>query len=362
MNLGTTNNPLRYSPLALAVAMLLGAPLAQAQDTTEVAIQGQTCAGARIAQNLNCTANEYVVTATSESNTITSCNNGDQIVVDINVGITSSSTDRYNVGYFVGEAGNDPQAKTGLCSVATFPTTPTGSNVSGGKWYSEPPGNACGDYNKNSTTTNLIQGVKVKCAADANGNLAIPFVVTYSQSGGDACTGGTDVAPGSPSKCTANVAPVTNVVVTYNADPGCSGKTVTYDPVAGTVTSTFTIVNNDPNNAVPPDNADGTTFSDNVAAPVTVTQTTCTPSGGAAGCTVGFVGNAVTGTIATFPTGSQVVVTVVGTVPAGNTGTYSNTANVTPPANLTTGSDATGNNACTNSTTLPVKLQNFDVH
>lgn len=360
MKSGTTNNPLRYSPLALAI--LLGAPLAQAQDTTEVAIQGQTCAGARIAQNLNCTANEYVVTATSESNTITSCNNGDQIVVDINVGITSSSTDRYNVGYFVGEGGNDPQAKTGLCSVATFPTTPTGSNVSGGKWYSEPPGNACGDYNKNSTTTNLIQGVKVKCAADVNGNLAIPFVVTYSQSGGDTCTGGTDVAPGSPSKCTANVAPVTNVVVTYNADPGCSGKTVTYDPVAGTVTSTFTIVNNDPNNAVPPDNADGTTFSDNVAAPVTVTQTTCTPSGGAAGCTVGFVGNAVTGTIATFPTGSQVVVTVVGTVPAGNTGTYSNTANVTPPANLTVGSDATGNNACTNSTTLPVKLQNFDVH
>jgi len=360
MNLGTTKIFMRYSPLALA--MLFAAPLAQAQDTTEAAIQGQACARDRAGQNLNCTANEYVVTATSESNTISLCQNGDEIVVDILVGITSGNTDRYNVGYFVGETGNDPQLAGGTCSIATFPTTPTGNNVAGGQWFDAGGGNTCGDYNKSSTSTNLIQNVKVKCQADINGNLSIPFVVTYAQNSNDACTGPTDVKPGSPSKCTANVAPVTNVTVTYNADPGCSGKTVTYDPVAGTVTSTFTIVNNDPNNAVPPDNADGTTFSDTLAAPVTVTQTTCTPAGGAAGCTVGFTGNDVTGTIATFPTGSSVTVTVVGTVPAGNTGTYSNTANVTPPANLTAGSDATGNNICTGSTTLPVLLQSFDVH
>jgi hypothetical protein len=343
--------------------MLLGAPLAQAQDTTEAALQGQSCARDRLGQNLNCTANEYVVTATSESNTITSCNNGDPVVVDIIVGITSSSTDRYNVGYFVGETGNDPSAAGGSCSIATFPTTPTGVNTTGGQWFDAGGGNTCGDYNKNSTTSNLITGVKVKCAADSNGNLAIPFVVTYAQNSNDACTGPSDVAPGSPAKCTANVAPVTNVIVTYNADPGCNGKTVTYDPVAGTVTSTFTIQNNDPNNAIPPDNADGTTFEDIVPAPVTVTSVTCTPSSGTVSCdTTATVGNDVKGTISPFPTGTSVLVTIVGTVPGGNTGTYSNTATLTPPANLTAGSDATGNNLCSNSTTLPVQLQSFDVH
>lgn len=364
MNLDTKKTCLRYSPLALA--LMLAAPLAQAQDTTEAALQGQQCARDRAGQNLNCTANEYVVTATSESNTINLCQNGEEIVVDINVGITSSQADRYNIGYFVGETGNDPVLAGGTCSVATFPTTPTGNNTAGGQWFDAGGGNTCGDYNKQSTSTNLITGVKVKCQADSKGNLSIPFVVTYAQNSNDACTGPSDVKPGSPSKCTANVAPVTNVTVTYNADPGCSGKTVTYDPVAGTITSTFTIQNNDPQNAVLPDNADGTTFEDNLdlnAPPtVTVTNVTCTPSGGATCDTSATVGNDVKGTIGTFPTGSSVLVTIVGTVDPGFTNLYSNTATVTPPANLTAGSNATGNDTCTNSAQLPVKLQNFHVN
>jgi len=176
-------------------------------------------------------------------------------------------------------------------------------------------------------------------------------------------SGPANVAPGAGSKCVGGGTPVQGVIVTYNADPACGGKNVSYDPVAGTVTSSFTIQNNDPNNSVPPNNADGTQYHDAVPGPVAVTGAICEVISGAADCGTGPVvaGNDVSGTLPTFPTGAVVKITINGTVPAGQTGPYSNTADVIPPTNLTAGSDATGNNSCTNSATLPVKLQSFDV-
>lgn len=352
--------------LCFAIAALAFAPLALAQpyDAETTADQGLTCAGDRGATS--CTANDFAVTvsATSSSN-IVSCQFGQPVVLDIVANITGATPDRYNIGLFIGENSNDASKATGSkCSVSTFPTTDA-LNPPNAWAQLDTVSNACGDYRGGGLqTTNLVHNVKVNCVPDASGSLSIPFALTWSNSTG-ACTGTGDVAPGTPSKCSGNPgAPVTGVTVTYNADPACGGKTVTYDPVAGTVTSSFIVQNNNPNNGGTADNADGTQYSDVVPGPVVVTGATCAVQSGAATCGTGpaVAGNTVTGTIPTFPSGSSVKITINGTVPAGQTGSYSNTADVIPPTNLTAGSDSIGNNSCTNSATLPVKLQSFDVH
>lgn len=326
------------------------------------ATPGLSCAFSRGATG--CTANDFVGTANATSNTISSCQLNEILTgQDVVLTLSSGMANRYDTGLFIGEDGKSPQvnpATTGAqtCSVRTFPNSPA-------PWTDLDTDGDCGDYPSGQTSIDIVKNVTLKCLPDANGNLAIPFTVVYSQNGNATCGGPADVAPGTSSKCSGGNVPVTNVTVTYNADPGCSGKTVTYDAGAGTITSTFTLVNNDPNNGTPGQNADGTTFEDNLdnnAPPtVTVTNVTCTSNDGAV-ATCGFTGNDVTGTVTTFPSGSHVLVTITGTVPGGNMGTYSNTATLTPPANLTAGVDATGNNLCSNSTTLPVKLQSFDVH
>jgi hypothetical protein len=351
---------------ALCVAALAFAPAVQAlEDTTVTALAGTTCAGDRLT-GLNCTANEFVVTATAMGNNITACHFNDSIPnVDVDVAITSSSTDRYNIGLFIGENGQAPDATgTGsTCSVATFPTVADPPSTSTA-WF-DAGGNTCGDYHGGSLLThNLVQGVTLKCIPAADGNLFVPFTVTYSQTAGDACAGPSNVVPGTKSKCTAGNTSAVGTLVTFNADPACGGKTVTYDPVAGTGTAFFIVQNNDPNNAVTADSADGTQYHDAVPGPFVVTGAICQVLSGAASCGTGpvVVGNDVSGTLPTFPTGSSVKITISGTIPGGQTGLYSNTADVIPPANLTAGSDVIGNNSCTNSVTLPVKLQSFDVH
>ncbi|HEY2394549.1 MAG TPA: hypothetical protein VGH81_01040 [Rudaea sp.] len=354
--------------LCFAMTALIFAPLALAQpyDSETTATEGLSCAGDRGASS--CTANDFAVSvsATSSSN-IVSCQFNQPVVLDIVANVTGATPNRYNVGLFIGEAGNFPAAAGGLCSVTTFPTTDTNPPTT--QAWTDFDGNVCGDYTGGGlTTVNLVHNVKVNCVPDAvTGNLSIPFAITWSNSAGNAtsCNGPADVAPGTGSKCNGSAgAPVGGVVVTYNADPACGGKTVTYNPGAGTVTSSFIIQNNDPGNAIPADPADGTQYHDVVPGPVVVTGAVCAVQSGAASCGTGPVvaGNDVSGTLPTFPTGSSVMITITGTVSAGQTGSYSNTADVIPPANLTEGSDSTGNNSCSNSATLPVKLQSFDVH
>jgi len=354
-------------PLCFAIVALAFAPLALAQpyDSENTASQGLSCAGDRGANS--CTASDFAasVSAANSSN-IVSCQFGQPVVLDIVATITGATPNRYNVGLFIGESGNFPADAGGTCSVNTFPTTDTNPPPTQAWTDLESGANTCGDYTGGGlTTTNLVHNVKVNCVPDAvTGNLSIPFALTWSNNS-STCAGASNVAPGTGSKCTGQRGvPVTGVVVTYNADPACGGKTVTYDPAAGTVTSTFVIQNNDPNNGGTADPADGTGYHDVVPGPVVVTGATCTLPTGGASCGTGPVvaGNDVSGTIPTFPSGSSVTITINGTVPAGQTGSYSNTADVVLPTDLTAGSDSTGNNACTNFATLPVKLQSFDVH
>jgi uncharacterized repeat protein (TIGR01451 family) len=124
----------------------------------------------------------------------------------VNITLTGSNTDRQDIGFFVGQQGNDPKGVTAgnTCSVATFPTTPSP--------WKDNDGDACGDYLGGGSSTTLVDQIKVLCQGDAAGALQIPYVLTYWPNNGNVCTGPSDVVSGSKSKCNAGLATVTGVV------------------------------------------------------------------------------------------------------------------------------------------------------
>jgi len=375
--------------LAAAATLLAGAQMAQAQDTTEPATTDHACAEDQYkalggSSTLNCVANDLVVTASAmiNNNTVGSCpNDGLEHEVDILVGLESGSPERYDIGYFVGQAGNDPLAAGGQCSVAIFPTSGANSTATVG-WF-DGDANACGDYHSNSTTTNLVTGAKVTCISQPGTNhLIVPYAIVYANNTNGTCTSVDDVTAGTSSKCQAATVPVGNVFVTNSANPQCDAtgapNGAVYDPIANTITLTVTVTNSDP---LFPQAADGTTFTDDFTVgspPVTVSGSpTCTPSGGAV-CQIANNAGVVSGTITSFPWGSSVVLSVTLDVPAnpGNVPFSSGLSLTTPnsvlpaipPYVINTDSTSPGYGTSTNATAclsavqLPVKLQSFEVH
>ena len=379
-----------------ATTLLYGAQLAYAQDTTVPAATVHACAEDQYKSlggsgTLGCTAGDLAATVSAQvpGNTVGSCPLHDPVnpalpghgTVDVLISLTSGSADRYDVGVFIGEDGNSAIAAGGTCSVATFPTSPTGTNVSGGKWFNGIDNNACGDYNKNSTSDNLIQGVKVRCTRDpVTKQLVVPFAIVYlnNDNGNPVCTGVNDVTADNTSKCTHNdAAVISNVFVTTSADPEC-GKSMSFDNTQNLVTTVITITNNsaDPNFQ---DVADGSSFSDDLSAfGFTNITPTCTNTTGGASCPTDLavstspVAGIVTGSIATFPFGSSVEITITANNTPGDTSNVQNSVTLTTPPSVlpplgspgyTHNNDGTSTfaGACTAAQQLPVKVQSFEV-
>jgi hypothetical protein len=164
--------PVRALYAAIATAMFASSAYALngTPDANVVAQNGLPCppnGGAA----LNCTANDFIATATSTSPTQLACNEGDPIPanpidhgLDIQLSLVASNATRNDVAFFADEIGVSPNtagstggvANSGTCSVAVFPTTdadPTnqgtmqGGTLKGGGWFSD-SGNAnnCGDH------------------------------------------------------------------------------------------------------------------------------------------------------------------------------------------------------------------------
>jgi len=172
---------------------------------TVSAAKDQTCAGARL-NGLNCTANDFTASAifSAEPDTPPFCVAGQEFNFKAIVEISSGSPDRYDVGFFVGQQGNNPQDDTpgNICSVATFPT-------SGAPWANLSP-NACGDLPGGSTAIATINEIKVMCQGTSVGALRIPYLLSYENSS-STCGGPNStytapqigVRPGTKSKCNA---------------------------------------------------------------------------------------------------------------------------------------------------------------
>jgi len=324
---------------------------------------GDTCGFARGATG--CTANDFVGNAQVTSNTVGDCHKGDILTnQSLSFVIASSPSDRYSPGLFIGEQGQPLNQAGGTCSVVTFPTTSTNPLPARVPypWFAANVGDTCGSYAGGSTSLEMVDGVTFTCNPDVNNNPQITFMVVYAQNAAGAgnCSGPGDVAPGTTSKCTSGGTPITNITVTYDANPVCSGQ-LTYDPVAHTVSATFHISNSGPDEAGP--NGSGSvTFTDTVDPIATVTNVTCGNAAGGAVCgTVGNVGNNVSGTVDSLPAGGSLDITISGTVPANPGNVQLQNTFMLAVDGVVVTVPAQWANTCVSAVQLPVRLQEFDV-
>lgn len=221
----------------LSVLMLLplfvAAP-AQAFDAYTSATKDQSCAGTRAGANLGCTANEFNVNAifSAAPGTPPFCMAGQAFDFVVDMTLTGGNTSRYDVGFFAGQTGNDPQANNAAnqCSVAAMPTTPS-------PWIDD-DGDSCGDNTSTGTSTVRVDEIKVVCAGDtATGALQVPYVVSYRANKNLNCSVA-NVAPSSQSKCNASTATVAGDVKVYSG--GWIDVTKQTDPLGSTQPFTYT--------------------------------------------------------------------------------------------------------------------------
>jgi len=202
------------SRLVFAAGLSLGvANVAQAQTVISSSSNGLTCAADRTASSLNCNAGEFttIVNLSTPPGSPTTCVAGSTLTLSVIVGLSGTNANRYDGAFFVGQAGNDPRTPSGgVCSVARFPTTSTGTG------FTSFDGDGCGDYIAAGVESWRIDNVQVRCDADpTTGTLRVPYLLSYQQNNPGVCSADTSLllAPGSPSKCNAGAATVSTLVV-----------------------------------------------------------------------------------------------------------------------------------------------------
>lgn len=175
-----------------------------AQTANVNALIDQDCTGTRAAKNLGCTANDLTASISftqPTSTAITSCIAGNVLTLDAIASLSSGSPNRYNIGLFTGQVGNDPTRNNAAnqCSLGVFPTTPAPfSNFDGGA--------ACGDFAGSSTATLQITGVKVTCLpAPGTNQLGIPYVLAWDNAADASCTA-SSLTASTNSKCNVGLA------------------------------------------------------------------------------------------------------------------------------------------------------------
>lgn len=198
--------PATASALLLLLG-LAGAHLALA-DPVVTAQNNLSCAGTRANTYLGCNAKDFTTAVALDSSAATSCTEGEYFLVDAQVSMISGGADRYNIGFFVGEDGNDPQENNAakLCSVATFPTSPT-------PWFDGGGPNVCGDFKSKSQSSPTVRQLRLRCTDNGTGNLQVPYVVSWGQNDNATCEGPGNVEAGAQSKCVGGTATVSNVIV-----------------------------------------------------------------------------------------------------------------------------------------------------
>ena len=193
--------------LTLTLALCAGQTFGQ----TTTAQQDVTCVGNR-SNNLTCTAGEFstIVAFQAVGSTPPVCTAGGTITYNATVNLSGSNTDRYDIGFFVGQQGNDPRLATagGICSASVVPT----SILPFAPWVNLDT-DTCSDLPGSAVANWTINNQKVQCVGNASGQLAIPYVVSYDQNAGVTATcSASNVVNGAPSKCNAGTA-VLNVGV-----------------------------------------------------------------------------------------------------------------------------------------------------
>lgn len=182
--------------------------------TPQPATNTLSCLGTRNVGSMNCSAQEFTVgtTFSAAPGTPPFCIAGSTFSFQVELALSGSNANRYNMAFYTGETGNDPQVNDSskFCSVATFPTTPLPyGNIDN---Y-----NVCGDYYARGDSIITVNQIKSLCQGDSVGALQIPYTLTYSVDQSEACTGPLDVRPpNSPAKCQSATASVSGAVAVYS--------------------------------------------------------------------------------------------------------------------------------------------------
>ena len=197
--------------MTVALGALAGEASAQVTATSS-ASNGLTCARDRAGSNLNCTAGEFtaIVNFQLPAGGPTTCIAGSVLNLSLIVNLSGTNANRFDGAFFIGQAGNDPRAAGGQCSVARFPILSTGSG------FTSSDGDNCGDYIAAGVETWRIDNVQVVCDGDATtGQLKIPYLLSYQQVNPGVCNLDSSplLAPGSPSKCNSGTATVPTLAV-----------------------------------------------------------------------------------------------------------------------------------------------------
>lgn len=283
------------------------------------------CAATRYGSDLGCTAGDVSITGiTVAPGSPTSCVGGESFTVDLDITINFAVPDRWDVGIFLSEDGNDPKllpasGGSSSCAVGILPNSSPFLDLDPNAGV-----DTCGDGNvtiNGGTGSGVVrmEDVVVPCQAIAlsGGNLYVPFLVSWdnqsSPSGSD-CTSIADPVPNTTSKCNAPNTSLATEVAYGTVDavvlPDIT-KTVSSGSVNPGDSVTYTVVI-DNTTGVPLSNA---VFTDPAVANLTVNSLSCSAAGGASCPTTTIAGMQGAGlTIPTMPVGSSVTFTLGATV------------------------------------------------
>ncbi len=247
------------------------------------------CPGDRFGSDLVCTANDVQITQLAAVGSPGYCTAGDNVTLDFDVTVNAGTPDRWDVGIFFSNDGKDPQplsANGGAssCSVTVLPTTdPPFRNLDPGPHSGTT--DTCGDVNgsmNGGTGTGVLRvsGVTVKCQAKSgsNGNLWVPFVLSWDNQGsptGAICTSAANPVPNTKSKCNAPTvaqATVVGVVVLPKIEKS-DGITVINRSQS---TNYSVVITNNTGDTIT-----SAVFKDPAVANLTVNSVSCVASGGA---------------------------------------------------------------------------------
>ena len=202
--------PLAALSLLLGSAPAWGVPVVI--PTPQPATNSISCVGTRNLGTMNCTAKEFTVGSSFSAapGTPPFCVAGQSFEFQVELSLSGSNADRYNMAFYTGETGNDPQIDNAsqLCSVATFPTLPSP--------FQNLDGDSCGDYLAGGDSLITLNRIKSLCQGDSAGALAIPYTLTYFQNTTTFCTGPLDVQVPPTSKCQSGTSSVNGTVSVFS--------------------------------------------------------------------------------------------------------------------------------------------------
>ena len=302
------------------------------------------CAANRLGGDLVCTAADVSITGLAISGGAPSCIGGTSATFDLDLTVNSATPNRYDIGVFISNDGNDPTLTSGSggpasCTVGILPPNdPPFRNLDPGPVAGVT--DVCGDVNgsMNGGTgvgTFTMTNVSVACQSidGSSGNLYIPFVVSWDNTAGATCQSINDVFPNTKSKC--NSPTVLQSTVPVVVLPTIT-KTDNSPVIFSDGDTAYTVVITNTTGAI----LSGAVFTDPAVPDLDVGSITCSADGGAT-CPTFTIADVQGGgvTIPDMPIDSSVTFTIDAELDDDATGTITNVANVTVSGQTNSDSD-----------------------